>query len=126
MKVFLAFVLIIGAIRGSPTARQCAAFARFASKWNPLPETLLDWTKDNCDRVRPRPVGMTCEDVQQVFTKVLKSYLKIQFVISCNYGNGGPKPDQREIQVAENQRLEAFYRVKGYQTSSSFIEILWK
>jgi hypothetical protein len=81
---------------GNPTPKMCASFAKFAARWNPLPETLLAWTRDNCDKIQPRPKEMSCTDIQK-------------FVSDCNYGNGGPKATQEDLKVSNRQLTDEYY-----------------
>uniref|UniRef100_A0AC34Q1L8 Uncharacterized protein n=1 Tax=Panagrolaimus sp. JU765 TaxID=591449 RepID=A0AC34Q1L8_9BILA len=91
--LFLFFVI---GTDGTPTPQMCAAFAKFAARWNPLPETLLDWTRDNCDKIQPRPKAMTCTDIQR-------------FVADCKYGSGGPRMTQEELRLSNRQLVDEYW-----------------
>lgn len=78
--LLLLFSCHVALFSATPSPRMCASFAKFAERWNPLPETLLSWSKNNCDKVQPRPRDMSCEDVVQV-RKVFTSSLQESFSV---------------------------------------------
>ncbi|CAB3406986.1 unnamed protein product [Caenorhabditis bovis] len=84
--VFFA-VITVETANAKPSTRMCASFAKFAERWNPLPETLLTWSKSNCDKIQPRPSDMSCEDV-------------VQFVADCDF-SAGTLADSTNRQVAD-------------------------
>ncbi|KJH43512.1 hypothetical protein DICVIV_10469 [Dictyocaulus viviparus] len=77
----------------SPSPKMCAKFAKFVERWNPQPETLLLWSKDNCDKIQPRPREMTCDDVQQGpdinYPRVLDKYTYYNAATVSDYGQFG-------------------------------------
>ncbi|KAK6040310.1 hypothetical protein COOONC_22185 [Cooperia oncophora] len=104
--------LIVGTAVAVPTAKMCAKFAKFVEPWNPLPETLLSWSKSkkNCDKIQPRPREMTCEDIQR-------------FIADCNYGEGGPAADKGEVLPTTNRDLVQNYYQSTY---SNYPRVLGK
>ncbi|KAE9419289.1 hypothetical protein Angca_001365 [Angiostrongylus cantonensis] len=101
MVAVLVLVLLLATTAALPTPQMCAKFAKFVARWNPIPETLLDWSKDNCDKIQSRPSEMTCSDIQR-------------FIADCNYGGGGPVGGGQELAPAAHESLEGHYqRVYG-------------
>ncbi|CAJ0582801.1 unnamed protein product, partial [Mesorhabditis spiculigera] len=75
----------------------CRSFANFAAKWNPTPETLLSWSRDNCDKIQPRPADMSCADI-------------VQFVSDCNYVAGTHPGSLEADRLTMQQARQQYYR----------------
>ncbi|ETN70125.1 hypothetical protein NECAME_14963 [Necator americanus] len=107
-QVWLLLVALVATISAAPTPQMCAKFAKFVEQWNPLPETLLTWSKNNCDKIQPRPRGMTCEDVQR-------------FIADCNYGGGGPAGGP-VLATTNHDLVQNYYQKNFYfRTIAAFV-----
>ncbi|CAL2029520.1 unnamed protein product [Caenorhabditis brenneri] len=106
--LLLVLISNVALITAGPSPRMCSSFAKFAERWNPLPETLLSWSKNNCDKIQPRPNDMSCEDV-------------VQFVADCNFSGGGPGPGKL-ADTTNRQVADTFYQ----RTYENFPRVLPK
>lgn len=46
------------------TVENCSRFKAFVERYKP--NDISEWVRENCDKIKPRPKGMSCEDVMQV------------------------------------------------------------
>jgi hypothetical protein len=60
-------VILLSLVDAIPTVEMCESFARFAARWHhqSSSSSLVEWVRDNCDRIQPRPITMTCDDVER-------------------------------------------------------------